>query len=405
MRPGMTRMRRRRAGSAPLTTRPPTMFAAALAAASGNGWPYRGPAAAGTILAEAAACRRRRVGSRPIHEGLRANSNRRGRPAASRIALWALGATLFAAALAAVHAGMAPAAAAGAGLGLLLIGRAGGARDGLLVALRHAAVAALLALAATPGLPLWQTPQQWADLLRLTPLGAALALAVYGLAAGLLPAHQRRPLPAATSLVLLALPFVLFNGLFLLASTGLLDAPGAWPGEGLPASARRLLGQLAGAGAVWRVRAAGPGPGHGPALDAQRAPACAAVGQRAVGGADAAPGRPWQRPVCRRPARLAAAAAGGGQRRAGTGRPVGPDLSDHRRAAGRAQGPAPDLAGGGRSLAQRRRQGRRLQRLVHGVDTRRRGRWAPARPRAGSPAGRCWPGRWSARCCFRWRAP
>ncbi|MBC7161308.1 MAG: glycosyl transferase family 36 [Immundisolibacter sp.] len=158
------------------------------------------------------------------------------------IALWALGATLFAAALAAVHAGMALAAAAGAGLGLLLIGRAGGTRDGLLVALRHAAVAALLALAATPGLPLWQTPQQWPDLLRLTPLGAALALAVYGLAAGLLPAHQRRPLPAATSLVLLALPFVLFNGLFLLASTGLLDAPGAWPGEALPASARRLLG-------------------------------------------------------------------------------------------------------------------------------------------------------------------
>jgi len=157
-------------------------------------------------------------------------------------ALWALGAILFAAALAAVHAGMAPAAAAGAGLGLLLIGRAGGARGGLWVALRHAAVAALLALAATPGLPLWQTPQQWADLLRLTPLGAALALTVYGLAAGLLPAHQRRPLPAATSLVLLALPFVLFNGLFLLASTGLLDAPGAWPGEGLPASARRLLG-------------------------------------------------------------------------------------------------------------------------------------------------------------------
>ncbi|ANX04944.1 GH36-type glycosyl hydrolase domain-containing protein [Immundisolibacter cernigliae] len=159
------------------------------------------------------------------------------------IALWALGATLFAAALAAVHAGMALAAAAGAGLGLLLIGHAGGARDGLLVALRHAAVAALLALAATPGLPLWQTPQQWPDLLRLTPLGAALALAVYGLAAGLLPAHQRRPLPAATSLVLLALPFVLFNGLFLLASNGLLDAPGAWPGQGLPASARRLLGQ------------------------------------------------------------------------------------------------------------------------------------------------------------------
>ena len=160
----------------------------------------------------------------------------------SRIALWAVGAVLFAGALAAVYGGMPQAAAAGGGLGLLLIGRAGGAPDGLWLAVRHAAVAALFALAATPGLPLWQTPQHWADLLRLTPPGACLALAVYGLAAGLLPAHQRRPLPAATSLVLLVGPFVLFNGLFLLAAPGLLEPLGAWLGQGAPTSLHRLPG-------------------------------------------------------------------------------------------------------------------------------------------------------------------
>ncbi|WP_448510484.1 GH36-type glycosyl hydrolase domain-containing protein [Immundisolibacter sp.] len=159
-----------------------------------------------------------------------------------RIAVWAVGAALFAAALAAVYAGLPLAAAVGAGLGLLLIGRAGGAPDGLWLAVRHAAVAALFALAATPDLPLWQTPQHWADLLRLTPLGACLALAVYGLAAGLLPAHQRRPLPAATSLVLLLGPFMLFNGLFLLAAPGLLEPLGAWLGEGLPTHLQRLPG-------------------------------------------------------------------------------------------------------------------------------------------------------------------
>lgn len=154
---------------------------------------------------------------------------------------WLAGIALFAAAVAAVYAGLPWPAAAGGGLGLLLIGRAGGAPDGVWLALRHAAVAALFALAATPDLALWQTPRQWADLLRLTPLGASLGLLGYGLAAGLLPAHQRRPLPAATALVLLAAPFVVFNGLFVLASPGLLQALGAW--SGLPAEPARLLGR------------------------------------------------------------------------------------------------------------------------------------------------------------------
>lgn len=107
------------------------------------------------------------------------------------------------------------AAAAGAGFGLLLIGRAGGATHGVFLALRHAAVAALFALAATPELPLWQTPREWIDLLRLTPPGATLAFAVYGVGGrSLSPVRQHRPLPAATSLVLLVAPFALFNGLF-----------------------------------------------------------------------------------------------------------------------------------------------------------------------------------------------
>ena len=158
-----------------------------------------------------------------------------------RLALWAAGLALFAAAVAAVYAGIPLAAAAGAGFGLLLIGRAGGARDGVLLAVRHALVAALFALAATPELPLWQTPRAWGDLLRFTPLGAALAFGAYGLAAGLLPVRQRRPLPAASSLVLLVAPFALFNGLFLLAAPGLLEPFGAWLGDAAPAL-RRLPG-------------------------------------------------------------------------------------------------------------------------------------------------------------------
>jgi cyclic beta-1,2-glucan synthetase len=159
-----------------------------------------------------------------------------------RLALWVVGVALFAAALAAIHAGVPLAAAAGAGFGLLLIGRAGGATDGVFLALRHGVVAALFALAATPELPLWQTPREWIDLLRFTPLGATLAFAGYGLVAGLLPVRRHRPLPAATSLVLLIAPFALFNGLFLLASRDLLDFPGVWLGLDLPPGLRSLPG-------------------------------------------------------------------------------------------------------------------------------------------------------------------
>ncbi|MGB5097245.1 MAG: hypothetical protein WBN82_04965, partial [Porticoccaceae bacterium] len=114
--------------------------------------------------------------------------------------------------------------------------------DGVFLALRHAVVAALFALAATPELPLWQTPREWIDLLRFTPLGATLAFAVYGLAAGLLPVRQHRPLPAATSLVLLIAPFALFNGLFLLASRDLLEFPAIWLGQDLSPALRSLPG-------------------------------------------------------------------------------------------------------------------------------------------------------------------
>ena len=159
-----------------------------------------------------------------------------------RLALWAAGIVLFAAALGAVHAGSPFAAAADAGFGLLLIGRAGGATDGVFLALRHGVVAALFALAATPELPLWQTPREWIDLLRFTPLGATLAFAVYGLVAGLLPVRQHRPLPAATSLVLLVAPFALFNGLFLLASRDLLEFPAIRLGQDLSPALRSLPG-------------------------------------------------------------------------------------------------------------------------------------------------------------------
>lgn len=162
---------------------------------------------------------------------------------ASRVpALWALGIALFAVGLVAVYCADPVLAAAASGVGLLLAGRAGSARDGSALALRHAAVAALLALASTPGLALWHTPGDWADLLRLTPLGASLGLLVYGLAAGLLPAHQRRPLPMATALVLLAGPFVLFNGLFLLAAPRLLESLGTGLHAGMPADIARLAG-------------------------------------------------------------------------------------------------------------------------------------------------------------------
>lgn len=158
-----------------------------------------------------------------------------------RLTLWTAGIALFAAALACTHGGQPLAAAAGTGLGLWLIGRAGGAHDGHWAALRHAAVAACLALAADPELRPWQTPAQWGDLLRLTPLGATLALAVYGAAAGLLPLRQHRPLPAATATALLLTPFVVFNGLFVLAAPALLDDLGARLGGWLPAVLQRPL--------------------------------------------------------------------------------------------------------------------------------------------------------------------
>ncbi|GMU45877.1 MAG: hypothetical protein AMXMBFR26_06590 [Porticoccaceae bacterium] len=156
-----------------------------------------------------------------------------------RLAPWMAGIALFAAALWCAHGSHPLAAALGAGLGLLLIGHADGTRDGHRAALRHAAVAACLALAADPELRPWQTPAQWSDLLRLTPLGAALALAAYGAAAGLLPLRQRRPLPAATTAILLLAPFVLFNGLFVLAAPPLLDDLGARLGGWLPAALQR----------------------------------------------------------------------------------------------------------------------------------------------------------------------
>jgi hypothetical protein len=86
-------------------------------------------------------------------------------------------------------------------------------------------VPALLALAADPGLHIWQIPPDFAGVLRLTGLAAAAGcLAHLALVLQSCAGRRAHP-PALASLCVLAAPF-LFNWLLLLANPGLVERLG-----------------------------------------------------------------------------------------------------------------------------------------------------------------------------------
>ncbi|MCX7630401.1 MAG: hypothetical protein N2038_09135 [Geminicoccaceae bacterium] len=87
------------------------------------------------------------------------------------------------------------------------------------------AVLALLAFAADPGAAPWATPRSWAELATLTPLGAAVAIALY-LAAGFWTlAREQRPPRPLTACAWAVAPFS-FNVLLLLGARPLLGELG-----------------------------------------------------------------------------------------------------------------------------------------------------------------------------------
>ncbi|MBK6962329.1 MAG: hypothetical protein IPH23_14910 [Gammaproteobacteria bacterium] len=134
-----------------------------------------------------------------------------------RLTLWVAGLLLFAGALAAVHAGIPLTGRRGYRLPPAADRPRRRHADGVFWRLRHAGGGGAIALAATPELPLWQTPREWIDLLRLTPPGATLAFAVYGLVAVCCRCGSTKPRQQPPRWCCWW-RHALFGGLFLLAS-------------------------------------------------------------------------------------------------------------------------------------------------------------------------------------------
>lgn len=150
-----------------------------------------------------------------------------------------------AAALAGVHQGLPLVAGVGAAVVLLASGPRAWTLRIALGACLGLLVCAALAFAVDPATLPWQVPKTWPDLLKLTPLGAALLAALY-LAWAL--AAQRKTAGAGSPsahLAWLVCP-LLFNGLLLLSSTGLVEDLGRrLPGAGVLAPHAGLAARVA----------------------------------------------------------------------------------------------------------------------------------------------------------------
>ena len=127
----------------------------------------------------------------------------------------------------------APLAAACATLGLAALAQAVASfRAALLAALPIGLMVGLLAASADATARLWQAPQAWGDLVRLTSLGAAVGMLLLLAAATASLVQRRRLPPIPNALAILALPY-LFGGFFLLASSHLAIEVGRVAGLGL----------------------------------------------------------------------------------------------------------------------------------------------------------------------------
>ncbi|HTP28207.1 MAG TPA: hypothetical protein VMK12_21455 [Anaeromyxobacteraceae bacterium] len=124
-------------------------------------------------------------------------------------------------------------------VGALLLGRRENVSLDLLAA---TFLPALFALAVDPLAKPWQVPTAFRDLLHLTPIGAALATALYlAMVLGLL--WRGRPLPLRGHVLLFALPFA-FNVILLLAAPALLATLGHQLVPGGREDAAQLAGRL-----------------------------------------------------------------------------------------------------------------------------------------------------------------
>ena len=152
-----------------------------------------------------------------------------GRPRAEGLGCAALLLAALAALLLPWPAALAAPLAAGCGAGALALARrlAGRANHSAAV-VADLAVIALFALARDPAMRIWQLPTRWADVLNLTPVGAAAATLVYAAAGMALVVRSGRDPAPRERAALFLLPW-LFNLLLALGNGGMMhDLGSAW---------------------------------------------------------------------------------------------------------------------------------------------------------------------------------
>ncbi len=120
-----------------------------------------------------------------------------------------------------------------------------GARAAPGQSLIDAIVLAALVAAHDDAIPIWQVPDQWVQLLRLSAAGAAVACAMYVASSIAVQARARRHFALRESVCVLLAP-VLFNLLLSLASAKLMNQLGGWASFGLlePGLAAATFGRM-----------------------------------------------------------------------------------------------------------------------------------------------------------------